>query len=361
MHYLGIDIHSAYLQVALLDADGVVHDYRVEQDSLQTLQDLLKDLAASTVAMEACCGAYRIYDLVAPLASRVLMADPREFRRCFPKAGKKTDRQDARNLALFASYQAKGIWVPDEKVRQARLVAGERVSLSELRTRAKNSVHSRLREHGVRIPKGGSRTLWSEEGLRWLRTVLPSLPQAVAASIDVHLGLLEAYDGAIETLDRQIAELSRTDPEVQLIMSIPGVDYYSAFVIKAELGDHRRFSSAKQVASYAGLVPRVHQSGKYCVTGRITRRGRSTLRWMAVECGLSSYRHCPKLKSLHDRVKRRSRIAGKAKVAVGRRLLELVWHVLQSGEPYRAGDPDLHQRKIRRLGRRAMAYTQEAR
>jgi transposase len=355
LKYVGIDLHSQYAQVALYHG-GDFQDLRfsVDQSGVEQLCEWLAQQNPCEVAVEACGGAFALYDALAPVCSTVRIVDGRSFRERFPKRGKKTDLVDARNLALFASYQGAGIWVPDEKVRQARVLANDRVVLTELKTKTKNLIQSRLREYGKKPPNKVS--IWTEDGMNWLFQQLATLPQAVAVSIDAQLRLLQLYHDLIDDLDRQIAEEAKQDKDVQLIMTVPGVDYYSAFIIKAEIGNHKRFDSPKRLVSYAGLNPKVSQSGKYCVTGSISRQGRPRLRWIVTECGISAISQVPALRSLHDRVKKRSRIAGKAKVAVGRKILELVWHILRTQHPYHQGKADLHERKMKRMHRRAAAY-----
>lgn len=355
MNYIGIDLHADFAQVARLhQAEFSDQRFAMTKEGRAELAAWVAQHNPCHVVIEACGGAYTLYDQLAPACTRISIVDGRVFRQRFPKRGRKTDQIDARNLALFASYEGDGIWIPDEKARQARVLSNDRVKLTELRTTTKNLIQSRLREYAVRPPRGVC--VWSQVGLQWLFEQLPLLPQAVAVSIDVQLRLLQLYHGLIDDLDRQIAENAQQDGDIELIMSVPGVDYYAAFVVKAEMGDHRRFANAKKLVCYAGLNPAVSQSGKYCVTGSISRCGRSRLRWIVTECGLTAIHHVPTLKALHDRVKRRTRIAGKAKVDVGRKLLELFWHILRTRRPYDQSIADLHARKVKRMRARANSY-----
>lgn len=242
--------------------------------------------------------------------------------------------------------------MPDEKVRQARFLAHVRISMTKRRTMSKNIVQSILREYGLKKPTGCNSGQWSVPGKERLRALARRLPDAVAACLEAELRLIESTTEEIEGLDERIAALSAADPEVQLLMSIPGLDYYSAFVIKSEVGDFRRFHSAKQLTCYAGLAPSVRQSGSYCVHGRITKKGRSALRWMTVECALAARRGSPKLSRFYERVRRKSRMAAKAKVATGRKILELCWHIIRSGQTYSEYDPAKYDVKLRRMRHR---------
>jgi len=77
--------------------------------------------------------------------------------------------------------------------------------------------------------------------------------------------------------------------DAKLLMTIPGVGYFSAMAILAEIGDIRRFSNEKRLCSYSGLVPSVDQSGNTRRLGHMTREGSGLLRWVLVEC---VWAHC---------------------------------------------------------------------
>ena len=63
------------------------------------------------------------------------------------------------------------------------------------------------------------------------------------------------------------------DEDVGLLMTVPGIGYYSALLIKSEVGDIGRFPFAEKPCSYAGLVPSTYQSGGMVRYGNITKEG----------------------------------------------------------------------------------------
>ena len=81
------------------------------------------------------------------------------------------------------------------------------------------------------------------------------------------------------------------DEDVRLLTTIPGIGYYSALLIKSEIGDVTRFPSDERLCAYAGLVPSVHSSGSCTRYGPITREGSRWLRWIMVECAHSHLRY----------------------------------------------------------------------
>ena len=348
MNYFGIDIHSTYHKVVGITADGDPLEFDIPNnlEGREQLQEIVVEHSPCTIAMEACTGAYQLYDQLEFLAQRISLIHPGEFRTRFPKRGRKNDRIDARCLCEAARMDLKGIWVPDESIRQRRELSGKRVSLTQRRTQSMNSFKASFREYHIPLVNNP----WSKKGMKALRERIRELPETVALGARLELDLIEHYDRAIEEIDQRMASLACSDRDIRLLMSIAGINYYSGFVIMSEIGDISRFASAKQLAAYAGLVPRLHQSGSSGPrNGSITKQGRSRLRWIAVECAGSASRHTPKLQRLYWRVKKRSGNANKAKVAVGRKLLTLCYHILKSGQPYSEVKNDKYQAKLKKV------------
>lgn len=355
MNYFGMDIHGTYHKVVLVTDQGEVKEFDFENDEagLQSLAGLVRAHQPCRIAMEACSGAYFLYDRLAPHADSVFLIDPVRFRRFYPKRGKKTDRIDATNLAEAARMGLDSIWVPDEKIRQARAVAQRRASLTEQRTACKNAIRSAFKEANVRLPKGA----WSGVGLKKLRDKCQQLPRLIQLCVRAELRVLAALEASIDELDQLMAEEATRWPEVRLLMSIGGIGYHAAYIMMAELGEIGRFGSAKQLTSYAGICPSVSQTGRGDPRfGRITRKGRRLLRWIAVECAHSACKCSPRLRKLYWRVTKRTN-SSKAKVAAGRKLLTYVYHVLKTNTLFSECDREKYQEKLRKMesrgGRRA--------
>ena len=339
MNYFGIDVHSTYHKVMGLTADGKPLEFDIPntREGKEQLQELMLEHSPCAVSMEACTGAYILYDLLEPVVERLRLLHPADFKKAFGKKCRKNDRLDAQALCRAAKLEMEGI---------CRQLSTKRVSLTKRSTASKNSVRSTFREYHISIAKDP----WTVKGMKTLRERLNKLPATVALTVEIELKLIETYAGCIEELDRRMAELAWGNEQIELLMSVPGINYYSAFVIMAEIGTIERFSSAKQLVSYAGLCPSINQSGKSATRhGSITRAGRSRLRWIMVECGHIAGRFAPKLQRLKWRIKKRSGVTNIATVAVARKLLELCYHILKSGKPYSESIPEKHEAKLRKL------------
>jgi transposase len=128
-----------------------------------------------------------------------------------------------------------------------------------------------------------------------------------------------------------VGQLSTQEPpstQVPFLLQLPGVGMLSAMTILAAIGDSARFPSAKHLVGYAGLLARIHASGQVRAQWRVTRGGSrvsSERLWWRLPGSPSSI-------TLIGRGKLSERAARigthKAIVAIARKLLVAVWHVL---------------------------------
>jgi hypothetical protein len=131
-------------------------------------------------------------------------------------------------------------------------------------------------------------------------------------------------------------------------MTIPGVNVTVAIGLVSAIGDITRFASPDKLAAYFGLVPRVYQSAESCYHGPITKQGRSQGRWLAVEAAQSMVVSGAPLTASYHRI-RRKRSHNVAIVALARKLVVLVWHLLTHQEPYRYAQTKRTRAKLRRV------------
>jgi transposase len=141
--------------------------------------------------------------------------------------------------------------------------------------------------------------------------------------------LIELYDREITMLDRQIHHQLKDHAGYQAIQAIPGVGKTIAAIMVAEIGDVGRFSSPEKLCSWAGLTPKHYESDTKVVRGRVTKQGSKLVRWAAIEA-VSCYHGGPHLQDQYRRIAER-RGKQKARVAVARRLLTLVFYGLRDG------------------------------
>ena len=151
--------------------------------------------------------------------------------------------------------------------------------------------------------------------------------------------MLQAIDEQLKLAEASLESLGEADPRVKLLMTVPGVGRCLAETVVCHLDDVRRFKSAGQVKSYAGLVPKQMESGQMKRSGRITRRGPALLRGMLVEVAWMVYRHDASARAFVTRVSRGVRGRKKiAIVALAGKLLAVFRAMLRDNRPWRDAD-----------------------
>ncbi len=141
--------------------------------------------------------------------------------KAIAEANVKTDKVDALVLAqLLRCDYLPSVWVPTPAIEDKRALAARRTALVNQRTAIRNRIHSVLARRLVKAPAGG---LFTDKGLAWLKHV--ELDPLDRDLIDADLRLLEAIAQQSMAIDLMIVNESYEDPDVQLLMTLPGVDY----------------------------------------------------------------------------------------------------------------------------------------
>jgi transposase len=287
----------------------------------------------SSVVVEATGNWMYLYETIERYTPDVILAHPLKTR-AIAEARIKTDTIDATTLAELLRLE--GIpqaYIPPREVRDIRELLRYRASLVSLRMGVKNKVHAILTKNGIEC--GWSNVL-GKKSQRWLKTL--ALRSCYRQELDGYVRLAEVLTALIAQLTATIEGLVRENPKAQLLMSVPGISYYSALLILSEIGQIERFPDAKHLCSYAGLVPSVYSSGSKSFHGRITKQGSRWLRWILVEISIHAANKDVRFQSLYRRVLRRRGLST-AKVAVARKMLTVIYAMLKNNEPFRGRSP----------------------
>jgi transposase len=319
MWHVGIDLHRQTLVIAAVnDVGACVAPRRIDCRDREAIVEAMRSLDPFRAVIEA-TGTYRwLYDLLAPLGT-VLLANPMRLRAMVQRRSK-TDKLDSQLLAnLLRINQIPLSYVPPRRYQLLRDVTRHRARLARQAAMAKTQLRSLLAIHnlgplpfsavGVRACAWFAQQDFGAAG-NWVRDEL--------------LLRLAHYRQQLALLDKRLESLRCQTREVEALSDIPGVGLYTALLIIGELGEVHRFRTARQVGGYAGLTPRVHQSGDHCYRGSITRQGSCWLRWILVEAAIKAARHDPGLKRFYVRARKRSGVKI-ARVAVARKLAEICW------------------------------------
>lgn len=215
--------------------------------------------------------------------------------------------------------------MPPQEVRELRALVAHRARLVKQHTQARNRLHSVLHRHNL-LPPG--KEPFSSVHRSWWEALELSVTEQLRVRQD--LAILDGLEPLIIEVESELARLSTTEPwesQAPFLLQLPGIGVLSAMVLLSAIGDISRFESAKKLVGYAGLGASVHDSGQTHHTGKITKQGRREIRSAMVEAAWTAVRTHPRWKALFERLEKRLG-SGKAIVAIARRLLVMVWHVL---------------------------------
>jgi hypothetical protein len=156
------------------------------------------------------------------------------------------------------------------------------------------------------------------------------------------LQIVEHLETQKAIIDQKLAELSNSEPwasHIVFLMQIPGFGIIFSMIVLAAIGDISRFSHPKKLVGYAGLGAGVHDSGQKHQDKSITKEGRKEFRWAMVEVAWGAVRSDPYWKGQYERLTK-TKHPNKAIVAIARRLVVAVWHILTKREPYQHANED---------------------
>jgi transposase len=214
-------------------------------------------------------------------------------------------------------------------------------ALRDLRSSLKHRILAAIDRYGLQV--SGISDLFGAKGRVHIDSVLDQLPVHTAEMIHLQLASLDQLEAQMESIEERIAAVLRPSPKSRLLRTVPGLGEILAPLVWLEIGDVRRFPRAENLASYAGLVPRIIASGGRIRHGGTCRNVNQYLKWGLVKAAacavrLKAYRDSH-IGRLYQRLQP-DKGHGRAVVAVARHLAEVCFWVLRKQQPYKAPAPN---------------------
>jgi len=325
--YVGLDISKNSTVGVWKDEKGNKIAGEVFSTDKQGLQKLAEKLKGCEVALEASTSGVFVYDYLCTKGLSIKVANPNAIK-LISHSDKKTDKSDAEKLAdLLRTNLLPTCYMPDKEIREIRDLIRHRRTLVNTRTVLKNKVRAILAREGLKLPY---KDVLGERSLQWLYKVEIGAVQKDAINKFLHLAL--TIDDEIQDYDRKLASERQQNKNARLIDTIPGIGEYSAMHIMSAIGDIKRFPSDEELASYAGLVPRIYQSGNTQYT-RGLKPGEKSLKWILIECAHTAVKTSKRFRKYY-RKKMKKKNKQKAIIAVARKMIEIIYCMLTRCEEY---------------------------
>jgi transposase len=334
-YHIGLDVHRRFSQAAVLDDQGaLVEKVKLANDPELFMEFFDRFPDKTPVSLEATLGWEWIADLLQEQGLEVRLANPLKVK-LIAESTIKTDTVDAATLAqLERTDFLPCCYFPPPQVRGTRDLLRHRFALVSIRKSAKNRVHGILAKRGIQHHLSD---LFGSTGRKFLSGL--ELPTVHRQAMDNYLALIDLLTEMIKKQEKQIKNIVTTEkPEARLLLSIPGIGHLSALLLTAEIGDIKRFPSAKKLASFAGLVPTTSQSADKTHHGHIKKDSNKYIRWILIEAVDKAVRKDPGLACVYYKLAKKKG-KPKARVAIAHKLLQSVYYMLRDNEQYKTRKP----------------------
>lgn len=368
MKVSGLDVHKDTVFCAIYDGRkyGEVIEFATFSENIREMAHLLRENGVKKVAMES-TGIYWIpvWNILEEEGFKLMLVNPFLIKQM---PGRKSDVKDAQWIAkLLHKGMLRGSLIPCKIIRQLRTYSRRLVKMYGMTTQVSQEMERILEMCNIRITslvsklnsvsvqKVIEKIIAGEDSVEELACcihgrILNAKGELVKLSLDgkveehhrftlsLAFEQYQVYLKQIDSLEVKMEELCQEHyaREMELLMSIPGVEKQAAMQIISETGaDMQAFADSGKLTGWTGLRPRNDESAGKFKSKAITK-GNKYLRRIMVQCAWAASR----TKGSHYKSKfeqlciRKSR--KKALIAIARKLLTVVWHVLQENEPFNA-------------------------
>jgi transposase len=333
MLYLGMDVHGKWTTMVGFDPEtGELVERKRVPNEPEEMTAVLEGLPGPLHGvMEAGTNSWAIYRQVERCFEELVVADPVKLWDRKRDRGAKTDRRDALRMAqMLHRGDIAGIYIPDERTQDLRVLVRSKVRATRRVTRLVNEIGSQLRSWGHVSHK----SLLSKGGAEQLEQI--ELPGRSGRILQLWREMLSKAQEIEAELEQAVKQEAALEPDCRLLQTAPTVGPFTALAMRAEVGEIRRFGSPPSLVSYTGWAPQVIQSGEKCSYGRLAPWGN---RWLRYTLGLlanriANSRTDNRLRRLYWRACLRGHDSNAAKSAVARKAVELMWHMLTHQKPW---------------------------
>lgn len=338
--YIGLDIHkrSWKIHTATDLFNGKTFSAPPNAMALKDYVDKHYPDHQVSIAYEAGCFGYSAHRAFCSFGWHSLVVNPADISKTGKSQFQKTDTIDARLICReLKDGRLQSIEIPSTQREQLRCLFRRRIALVKDFRAIKSRIKMQLLYLGIDIPKNfDQQAKWSKAFVNWIKQQSCIYPTATSA-LQSEVVQYEFIDAQIKQVSNQLRAYCRKNykEDYYLLRSVPGIGKLVACGILSEMGDLRRFKNFKQMASYVGLCPGIHQSGdNYRSTG-LSIRGNRIMRSYFVEASWIALRYDPILQSYWR--SHQGKDPKRILIKIARKLLSRTHAVIKTGVPYQAG------------------------
>ena len=338
---IGVDFSKRTSVYSVWDATG----HRLQRCKLdnepQVMRQFFQSLPAEPIqlAMEATRNWGLYYETVRGYVDHFYLAHPVKMK-AITHSETKNDANDADLIArLTQSGFLPKAHISSLGTRQLRSLLRFRTFLVHQRTAVRNQVQTLIDRNVWPVQRPASfKNPFSRRGLAWLQAL--SLPERERFILTQCLATYTHVTHRITAIEREVERQAVDLPGLPYLRTVPGFhkSRVHLYTVLLEIDDIQRFQKARNLAHYAGLIPREHSSGDTHRTGALVKQANKHLRTALLESVFGAMLADRGLRAYYQSVKDR-RGSGPAIIATTRKLSYAVYHVLKDQTAYRPFPP----------------------
>jgi len=313
---VGLDMHLKKTQGTIMSMNGdIVRQERFDTDKEHVMKFLKKLPKGTRVTLESVGFCWPWIDFIEGLGYRPLLANPVKVKSRAEDI--KTDKVDSELLANLTRMDwLPTCYVPSKELRWLRSMLRHRAFRRRMTTAIKNRTYSEFRKRGIDVEDLGTHT--GREGMM----------SSNIYEVNQNIEILNAVENQIKLIETRLKRQYQDVKPIRLLQKIKGIGFLTAITLYAEICDIERFSNPEKLAKYAGLVPRVRQSGEVTRMGR-EMKGNKWLKWILIEAAWSHIKFCRggRLSKVYENAYQRKKDKKKAIKIVARKLVNIIWAV----------------------------------
>jgi transposase len=327
--YVGLDLGRKWTYATMIDGEKrIIKQMKLPCDE-RAMDGFFGAIPKESLsaAVEACGIWYGLYDYLLGRCNVVKVVNPQQTKMDI--GGKKTDKLDSKRLAeLLKADMVHESYVPPKAGRNYREKVRHRQSMVSRGTEFKNVIHAILRRENIKPPVGIT-DIFTKKGIIWLK-------QLGRTEILSYLELIDAIELQVNRSEAAIPN-NIYKKEIELLHTMPGVGEVTAPVIMSEIVDIKRFGSPKALCKYAGLVPKVHQSGDCDRHGGLVKQSSKILRTALIQSAHGAIKKKDsRFKILFVRLLKRKKY-NTAITIIAHKMLYIMWFMLTNCEEFHDG------------------------